>query len=70
MLWRIFKLWTGYIFCADPDEVASETLLFMLVGLRTYWKYAVGYVLCDKTNADNLYSRVLQVFRLASRLAI
>ena len=51
---------------ADPDEVASEALAFMLVGLRTYWRYTVGYVLCDKTNADNLYSLLLQAFRLAS----
>ena len=40
--------------------------MFMLVGLRTNWKYAAGYVICDKTNADNLYSLLLQAFRLAS----
>ena len=27
------------IICSSPDEVASEALVFMLVGLRTYWKY-------------------------------
>ena len=32
----------------------------MLVGLRAYWKYPVGYVLCDKINADNLCCRIAQ----------
>ena len=52
----------------SPNEVASEALVFMLVGLHTYWKYPVGYVLCDKINADNLYCLIAQALTLANAL--
>ena len=29
----------------DSDEVATEAMVFMLVGLRGHWKFPVGYVL-------------------------
>lgn len=58
------------IICSTPDEVASEALVFMLVGLRTYWKYPVGYVLCDKTNADNLHCLISQALTLANTHSI
>ena len=30
------------ILCTDPDEVASEALVFMLIGPRIYWTYPVA----------------------------
>ena len=39
----------------DPEEIASEAIVFMLVGMRKHWKYPVGYVLANKINADNLH---------------
>ena len=39
----------------DEDIVATEALVFMLVGLRSSWKYPIGYVLTDKVNASNLH---------------
>ena len=32
----------------DENKVATEALVFMLVGLKGHWKYPVCYVLCDK----------------------
>ena len=39
----------------DPDAVAKEALVFMLVSFKGGgWKYPVRYVLCDKINAKDL----------------
>ena len=38
----------------DPDEIASDALNFLLVGLRKHWKYPAGYVFSNKINAKNL----------------
>ena len=35
----------------DPDTLATEALVFLLVGTRTHWKCPVGYFLCDKMSA-------------------
>ena len=35
----------------DPDTLATEALVFLLVGMRTHWKCPVGYFLCDKMSA-------------------
>ena len=34
--------------------------------LCTYWKYPVGYVLCDEINADNPYCLIVQALSLAN----
>ncbi len=39
----------------DPDIVATEALVFMLVSFRGGWKYPVGYVLCNKISAKDLH---------------
>ena len=36
----------------DPDKIAREALVFMLVGLRGHWKMPVGYVLIDHFNGN------------------
>ena len=46
----------------DENRVATEALVFMLVGLKGHWKYPVGYVFCDKVNSEDLkclISRIL-----------
>lgn len=35
----------------DPNTLASEALVFILVGTRTRWRCPIGYFLCDKMNA-------------------
>ena len=39
----------------DPDEVASEALVFLLVGMRKHWKYPTGYALCNKIKGEHLF---------------
>ena len=34
----------------DPDTLATESLVFLLVGTRRHWKCLVGY-LCNKMSA-------------------
>ena len=41
----------GGLIAEDPDTVASEALVFILVPLRGSTKYIVGYFLVDKVNA-------------------
>ena len=41
----------GPIIPEDPETLASEALVFMLVGTRTRWKCPIGYFLADKINA-------------------
>jgi hypothetical protein len=34
-----------------PEIIASEALVFLLVGLRSHWKQPIGYFLTDKATA-------------------
>ena len=36
----------------NPDTIASEALVFLLVGTRTHWKCPIGYFLSDKMSAN------------------
>ncbi|CAB4016846.1 uncharacterized transposon-derived [Paramuricea clavata] len=36
-----------------PEKLATEALVFLLVGTRSHWKYPVGYFLADKVNAKD-----------------
>jgi len=38
----------------DEDQIATEAMVFMLVGLRGNWKCPIGYVLENGLNATNL----------------
>ena len=35
----------------DPEMLASESLVLILIGTRTRWKCPIGYFLPDKMNA-------------------
>ena len=53
------------IVASDEDKVATEALVFMLVGLRNHWKYPVGYVLCDSITAVDLHSLLSKALRIS-----
>jgi hypothetical protein len=36
-----------------PEKLATEALVFLLVGTRSHWKCPVGYFLADKMNAKD-----------------
>ena len=38
----------------DEETVATAALFFMLVVMRSSWKYPIGYVLIDKISSTNL----------------
>ena len=44
----------------DEDTVATEALVFMLVGLRSLWKFPVGFVLTDKIDGHDLHCLLSQ----------
>ncbi|CAK8674242.1 unnamed protein product [Clavelina lepadiformis] len=50
----------------DTEAVASEALVFMLVGLQGCWKYPVGYVLCNKMTATDLKLLIFKAIEIAS----
>ena len=50
----------------NPDEIATEAVVFMLVGLKGHWKCPVGYVLCSGINASNLSSLIAKALQLSS----
>ncbi len=44
----------------DHEKLATEALVFMLVGLSGRWKFPVGYFFCDKVDAE-VQSRLVQL---------
>ena len=50
----------------NADEIATEAVVFMLVGLRGHWKCPIGYVLCCGINASNLSSLISKALQLSS----
>ena len=56
----------GNIVPEGPEIVATEALVFMLVGLKSRWKCPVGYFLIDKTDAETQSSLVKQCIKTAS----
>ena len=61
-----FANFGGDISAFDPDAMATEALVYMLVGLRGHWKIPVGYVLCNSINATNLSCLTSKALHLAS----
>ena len=51
------KQYSGFVNCGEltpenPDTIASEALVFLLVGTRTHWKCPIEYFLSDKMSAN------------------
>ena len=49
----------------DPDEVASDALVFLLVGMRQHWKYPTGFALCNKIKAEHLYCLISKCLNMS-----
>ena len=56
----------GAIPVEDPDTLATEALVFLLVGMRSHWKCPIGYFLCDKMTADVQAKLVTMALELAA----
>ena len=54
------------ISATDPDVIATEVLVFMLVGLQGHWKVPIGYVLINSITATTLYCLISKALSLAS----
>ena len=54
------------ISATDPDAIATEVLVFTLVGLQGYWKVPIGYFLINSIIATNLYYLASKALSLAS----
>ena len=50
----------------DPDNIAIEALVFLLVGLQGHWKIPIGYVLCNSIHATNLVCLISIALQLVS----
>ena len=49
----------------DEDKIATEAMVFMLVGLKGHWKCPIGYVLENGLNATNLHTLTRNALQLA-----
>jgi hypothetical protein len=45
------------------EKLATEALVFLLVGTRSHWKCPVGYFLADKMNAKDQATLVKSVLK-------
>ena len=54
------------ISATDPDVIATEVLVFMLVGLQGHWKVPIGYFLINSITATNLYCLTSKALSSAS----
>ena len=60
------------IMCSDPDTPATDATVFMLVGLKEYWKTPIGYVRNNKMKGGDIASFVEKIleFSLANGIYI
>ena len=59
-----------HIIHKHDKKLATETLVFMLVGLRGHWKYPIGYFLCDKVTSDHLRQLISTCLEIAAERSI
>ena len=52
------------------DQLASEALVFLLVGTRSHWKCPIGYFLGNKTNAEIQSKLVSKALELAAEAGL
>ena len=53
-----------------PDTVASEALVFLLVGARSHWKCPVGYFLTDKMSSKTQADLVTEALKIAAKAGL
>ena len=58
------------ILAFKTDDVATQALVFMLVGIKRHWKCPIGYVLYSALNASNLSSLVKKALEISSTYGI
>ena len=56
----------GNLFVENGEEYVSEALIFMLKGLKTYWKCPVGYFLTNNCNSEIQTSLLKNCLSLAA----
>ena len=52
------------------DKLASETLVFLLVGTRSHWKCPIGYFLVDKITAKDQVTLVTKSLEKAAKAGL
>lgn len=52
---------------STPTKLASEALVFLLVGTRAHWKCPIGYFLTNKITAKDQANLVLKALELAAK---
>ena len=57
----------GHIQCGCEETLASEILVFMIVGLKEHFKQVIGYFLIDKINAQTQAQLVRGAMNLLSQ---
>ncbi len=60
----------GVIPNAKPDTLASEALVFLLVGSRSHWKCPIGYFLINKITAEEQAALVLKSLEKAHKAGL
>ena len=60
----------GPITPEHPDTLASEALVFLLVGTRSHWKCPIGYFLCDKIPSDIQAQLVRTALKMAAEAGL
>ena len=53
-----------------PEKLATEALVFLLVGTRSHWKCPVGYFLTDKMNAKDQATLVKKCLEKAANASL
>ena len=54
----------------QSEKLASEALVFLLVGTRSHWKCPIGYFLVDKINAKDQATLVTQSLEKAAKAGL
>jgi hypothetical protein len=50
----------------DEDKIATEALVFMLVGLKSHLKYPIGHVMCYKIGGEMLKCFITNALNLCA----
>lgn len=73
ILHTLKKLYSGFVDHGPLEAkeiIASEALVFQLVGLRSHWKQLIGYFLIDKMSAATQASLVNMALIMASNAGL
>ena len=55
------------IVTSEEDVIATEAIVFMLVGLRRHWKYPIGYVRIASISANYLHCLLNRALELSAQ---